>query len=49
MMAEKLSNGDQNPIAISIKNYYTFAILVKVIDEIPFQFQVRNFEIKRKS
>jgi uncharacterized protein (DUF58 family) len=48
MMAEKLSNGDQNPIAISIKNYYTFAILVKVIDEIPFQFQVRNFEIKRK-
>ena len=48
MMAEKLSNGDQNPIAISIKNYYTFAIIVKVIDEIPFQFQVRNFEIKRK-
>lgn len=48
MMAEKLSNGDENPIAISIKNYYTFAILVKVIDEIPFQFQVRNFEIKRK-
>jgi len=48
MMAEKLSNGDENPIAISIKNYYTFAILVKVIDEIPFQFQMRNFEIKRK-
>ena len=48
MMAEKLSNGDENPIAISIKNYYTFAILVKVIDEIPIQFQVRNFEIKRK-
>lgn len=48
MMAEKLSNGDENPIGISIKNYYTFAILVKVIDEIPFQFQVRNFEIKRK-
>lgn len=47
-MAEKLSNGDENPVAISIKNYYTFAIQVKVIDEIPFQFQVRNFEIKRK-
>ena len=48
IMAEKLSNGDENPIGISIKNYYTFAIHTKVIDEIPFQFQVRNFEIFRK-
>lgn len=45
---EKLSNGDENPINISIKNYYTFPISVKIIDEIPFQFQIRNFEIKRK-
>jgi uncharacterized protein (DUF58 family) len=45
---EKLSNGDENPINVSIKNYYTFPILAKIIDEIPFQFQVRNFEIKRK-
>ena len=44
---EKLSNGDENPIIVTIKNFYTFAIAVKVIDEIPFQFQVRNFEIKR--
>ncbi|MBE8723628.1 DUF58 domain-containing protein [Flavobacterium hungaricum] len=42
---EKLSNGDLNPITIIIKNHYTFAILVKVIDEIPFQFQVRDFKI----
>ena len=48
LMAEKLSNGDENPITISSKNYYTFAISAKVIDEIPFQFQMRNFEIKRK-
>jgi uncharacterized protein (DUF58 family) len=45
---EKLSNGDQNLINVNVKNYYTFAITVKIIDEIPFQFQVRNFEIKRK-
>jgi uncharacterized protein (DUF58 family) len=45
---EKLSNGDENPIAISIQNHYTFTINAKVIDEIPFQFQIRNFEIKRK-
>lgn len=46
-MAEKLSNGDQNPIHITIKNYYTFPISVKIIDEIPFQFQIRDFEIRR--
>jgi len=45
---EKLSNGDENPIVVTIKNFYTFAIHTKIIDEIPFQFQVRNFEIKRK-
>lgn len=45
---EKLSNGDENPIIISIKNFYAFSVYAKVIDEIPFQFQIRNFEIKRK-
>ncbi len=45
---EKLSNGDENPIVVTIKNYYTFSVQVKVIDEIPVQFQVRDFEIKRK-
>jgi uncharacterized protein (DUF58 family) len=45
---EKLSNGDENPIIINIKNFYTFTITAKVIDEIPFQFQVRNFELRRK-
>lgn len=45
---EKLSNGDLNPINIQIKNYYTFPILVKIIDEIPFQFQVRDFKIVKK-
>lgn len=45
---EKLSNGDENPINVSIKNYYSFGIITKIIDEIPFQFQIRNFEIIRK-
>lgn len=48
ILPEKLSNGDENPIEVSIKNYYTFAIFIKLIDEIPFQFQVRNFEISKK-
>ncbi|HEU4496858.1 MAG TPA: DUF58 domain-containing protein [Flavobacterium sp.] len=45
---EKLSNGDENPIAVTVRNYYTFPVRIKIIDEIPFQFQVRNFEIRRK-
>jgi uncharacterized protein (DUF58 family) len=43
--AEKLSNGDENPIDVTIQNNYSFAIKTKVIDEIPFQFQIRNFNI----
>lgn len=46
--AAKLSNGDANPVTININNNYTFPISVKIIDEIPFQFQVRDFEIIRK-
>lgn len=46
--AAKLSNGDANPVTININNNYTFPISVKIIDEIPFQFQVRDFNIIRK-
>lgn len=45
---EKLSNGDLNPIDISISNFYTFLVNITIIDEIPFQFQERNFEIHEK-
>ncbi len=42
-VADRLSNGDHNPIQISLQNNYPFLIRLKVIDEIPFQFQVRDF------
>ncbi|WP_347925147.1 DUF58 domain-containing protein [Pontimicrobium sp. SW4] len=48
ILPEKFSNGDQNPIRLSIENYYTFSIFINIIDEIPVQFQVRNFSIERK-
>ncbi|PTM08184.1 MAG: DUF58 domain-containing protein [Bacteroidetes bacterium] len=48
VLPEKFSNGDQNPIRISVENYYTFPLFIKIIDEIPLQFQVRNFSIERK-
>lgn len=39
---EKLSNGDQNEILVQIHNHYPFSVLLRVIDEIPHQFQVRD-------
>ena len=47
-MSEKLSNGDENEIHIALNNQFTFPVYLKIIDEIPFQFQQRNFEVKRK-
>ena len=47
-LPEKFSNGDQNSVRLTISNYYTFPVYVKIIDEIPEQFQVRNFGIIRK-
>lgn len=40
--AERLSNGDDNPIRIDIQNFYEFQVRVEVIDEIPHQFQRRD-------
>lgn len=48
ILPEKFSNGDQNPVKLSIENFYTFPVFVKIIDEIPEQFQMRNFSILRK-
>lgn len=47
ILPEKLSNGDQNSIKIDLKNNYPFTIKTKMIDEIPFQFQKRDFNIER--
>ncbi|QAR31832.1 DUF58 domain-containing protein [Ornithobacterium rhinotracheale] len=47
-LPEKLSNGDENPVRIALKNLYPFGIKINIIDEIPFQFQKRDFLIKQK-
>lgn len=39
---DKLSNGDENEIVISLHNRYAFPAHLTIIDEIPFQFQVRD-------
>lgn len=43
LLPEKLSNGDENKIAIELKNKYTFVVHLSLIEEIPFQFQKRDF------
>ncbi len=48
ILPEKLSNGDENPVKIDIKNNYSFTINTKIIDEIPFQFQKRDFLIEKQ-
>ena len=48
ILPEKLSNGDENQIKIDVKNNFAFRIIVKVIDEIPFQFQIRDFLMEQK-
>ncbi|MBT2622060.1 MULTISPECIES: DUF58 domain-containing protein [Chryseobacterium] len=48
ILPEKLSNGDENPIKVDIKNNYSFKISTKIIDEIPFQFQKRDFLIRKE-
>ncbi|BAP29051.1 transmembrane protein [Chryseobacterium sp. StRB126] len=47
ILPEKLSNGDENFVKIDIKNNYNFKISTKIIDEIPFQFQKRDFLIEK--
>lgn len=47
-IGERLSNGDHNPVEISITNDYDFPIDVEIIDEIPEQFQKRDFLIKSR-
>jgi uncharacterized protein (DUF58 family) len=42
-LGNKFSNSDENIVPVSIKNNYNFAVEVKIIDELPIQFQKRDF------
>jgi len=45
IVPKKLSNGDENTIRIKVINNYNFEIRVGIIDELPHQFQIRDFNI----
>ncbi|GAA0872256.1 DUF58 domain-containing protein [Gangjinia marincola] len=42
-MVEKLSNGAENIIRVILKNEYSFPVFVELVDELPVQFQKRDF------
>ena len=42
-MADRFSIGDQNQVLLRIHNHYHFKISLSIIDELPFQFQERNW------
>ena len=42
IIAERLSNGDKNPVVLQVRNAYPFTVKMRVIDELPDQFQSRN-------
>lgn len=46
ILPQKLSNGDENKVLISITNNHLFKLQLRVIDEIPAQFQIRDFAVK---
>ena len=47
IIPKRLSNGDENPIEITLRNNYSFKIFCEIVDEIPYQFQNRNFSIEK--
>lgn len=43
LMADRLSNGDENKIGIQVKNNMPFTVRMDIIDELPVQFQERDW------
>jgi len=46
ILPDKFSNSDNNPVPITITNNYNFKTYIDVIDELPVQFQKRDFLYK---
>lgn len=42
-LPDKFSNGDDNPVDLYFQNNYLFTVRLDIIDELPLQFQKRDF------
>lgn len=47
-LPERLSNGDENKVTLNVINSYPFSTMSTVIEEIPFQFQKRDFMFNQR-
>lgn len=47
VLPERFSNGDLNEVVLLLENFFPYAVKSEVIDEIPVQFQNRNFSVKQ--
>lgn len=47
IMSDRLSNGDENKVTLKIRNQANFRVNMEIIDELPVQFQQRDFVIQR--
>ncbi|TBN13035.1 DUF58 domain-containing protein [Hyunsoonleella pacifica] len=45
VVPDKFSNGDANGITLNIRNNYPFVAHLEIIDEVPEQFQIRDFKL----
>ncbi len=43
---ERMSNGDDNPLRVYVANHYRFAAALRILDELPEQFQKRDFDVR---
>ncbi|MDR3712545.1 MAG: DUF58 domain-containing protein [Puia sp.] len=43
VLSERFSNGDTNKVRLEVRNNYPFRVWVRIIDELPEQFQRRDF------
>ncbi len=48
-VADKLSNGDENNIEIYLENFYPFTVKSEIIDELPVEFQKRDFSFEMRN
>ncbi|MCT8339781.1 DUF58 domain-containing protein [Flavobacteriaceae bacterium TK19130] len=47
-LPDRFSNSDVNPVSISLQNSYAFNLHISIIDELPVQFQKRDFWMQTK-
>ncbi len=47
IISDRLSNGDENRVVLEVINRMNYPLDIEIIDELPEQFQMRNFSLKK--